>query len=68
MAYLAFSLLFSLACLRIDEIPFTGYEGDRLEARTDERLEREKKGTTTWRREKEKRDETREHDVLLRVG
>lgn len=57
-APMADSLFLSLiAYLRIDEIPFTDYEGDRTESKREEATK--KKGQLWRKREEEKRDERR---------
>lgn len=58
---MADSLFLSLLVyLRIDEIPFTDYEGDRTESKRGEAKKKEKKKGQLWRkREEEKRDERR---------
>lgn len=58
-APMADSLFLSLiAYLRIDEIPFTDYEGDRTESKREEATKK-KKGQLWRKREEEKRDERR---------
>lgn len=64
---MADSLFLSLLVyLRIDEIPFTDYEGDGTESRRGEA--KKKKGDSYGGKERRRKGTSEEHDVLARVG